>query len=55
MTVKTPIRMKEKMDEIDDGGHRLAAAIYRGAEVIMARVKADFDVELFSGHLSQQY
>ncbi|HEU0046315.1 MAG TPA: hypothetical protein VFQ43_01765 [Nitrososphaera sp.] len=51
---RDPIRMKPDKDEIDDGGHRLAAAIYRGADVILARVRADFDVEAFKGHLASQ-
>jgi hypothetical protein len=50
-----PIRMKRDMDAIADGGHRLAAAIYRGEDVIMARVEADFDVEMFNGHEAPKY
>lgn len=45
-----PIRMKTGTDVIDDGGHRFAAAIYRGEEIICARDKADFDVESGNGH-----
>ena len=49
-----PIRMKTGQDEIADGGHRLAAAIYRGEEIICARDEAEFDVASSNNHLFQK-
>jgi len=45
------IRMKSGCAEISDGGHRFAAAIYRGVQTIQAYIETEQDKQYYKGHL----
>jgi|GEM_PF-6731583 len=43
--------MVEGCAKISDGGHRFAAAIYRGVPTIQAYIETEQDRQLYKGHL----
>jgi hypothetical protein len=48
---RDPIRMMGGCAKISDGGHRFAAAIYRGVPTIQAYIETEQDKQLYKGHL----